>query len=173
MAAVSIGSWFFPALGQRSTSCGPSPTTPSSPPTPDKADVVGPPWRGPDHLVLIKARQSSFISPTHLAGPCRAHALRGDVWHILHSPVLPLTGWCIWHLDVQIWLNYCQTFTEFTYKEQANLCIYENTEFLHSEFCSANYFISTVSLKLIPPYIPRLSSKAEVINPCLSNKAND
>lgn len=48
MAAVSLGSW-FPPLGQRSSSCGPSPASPSPP---DTADVVGPPWRGPDHIWL-------------------------------------------------------------------------------------------------------------------------
>lgn len=52
MAVDSLGSWFA-TLGQRSSSCAPSPALPTFPfPPPDAADAVRPPWRGPDHIWL-------------------------------------------------------------------------------------------------------------------------
>lgn len=90
-AAVSLGSW-FPSLGQRSSSCAPPPPSPPLVLPPDTADVVGPPWRGPwPHLALITARQSSFISSIHFAERY-TYSLRGDVWHILNSPIPALRG---------------------------------------------------------------------------------
>lgn len=103
LSALARGSSLRWVRGQPAVAPPPPPLPPHTPLPPRQSrcgrTTMARAW---PHLALIMARQSSFISPTHLAGPCRAHALRGDVWHILHSPVLPFAGWFIWHLALQI-----------------------------------------------------------------------
>lgn len=152
MAAVSIGSWFFPALGQRSTSCGPLlPHHPFLPTHPRQCrcgrTTMARAW---PHLALIKPRQSSFISPAHLAGLCRASSLRGDVWHILHSPELPFTGWFIRQWTLQICVIYCRRIIDYFYIKPRKLI------YLHKAIdlvVVIRFFpILTGILKSLPPY---------------------
>lgn len=92
MAAVSLGSW-FPALGQRSSSCGPS--SPSRSP-PDTADVVGPPWRGPEHIWLwLRPDNPALSAPIHFAECCYTHSPQR--WSVTHSQLI-ITGFTGWFM---------------------------------------------------------------------------
>lgn len=69
LSALARGSSLLWVRGQPAV--GPSsPTAPSSPPTPDNADVVGPPWRGPDHIWLWLSPDNPALSaPRTSPGP--------------------------------------------------------------------------------------------------------
>lgn len=149
LSALARGSSLLWVRGQPAV--GPSsPAAPSSPPTPDNADVVGPPWRGPDHIWLWLGPDNPALSaPRTSPGPA-ALALRGDVWHILHSPELPFTGWFIWHWTLQICVIYCRRIIDYFYIKPRKLIYLHKT--IDLVVVISFFPILTGILKSLPPY---------------------